>query len=342
MREAHALVRDLMEPKPWLYWLDFGFHNILGWSAFTIALRAELFSPLQFAAYVVSALALYRAVIFVHELAHLRPGTFVLFRWVWNLTCGLPMLAPSFLYDGVHSDHHKRDLYGTHDDGEYLPFVRHGRILLITYPLLSFVLPLIFVVRFLVLAPLSYFIPPLRRLVWERASSLAIDLNYKRPADAIRSDKLWRLQEFTTFVFAAAVVAGMVRGLIPVRLFLLWYAVATLIFFLNSLRTMAAHAYRHSSDQSLDLTAQYMDSVNVPGHPFFTALWAPVGLRYHATHHLFMSMPYHNLDKAHQRLVTGLSDNTLYLQSSRKSLWDAISRIWQEAGAAQRKNPATH
>ncbi len=27
------------------------------------------------------------------------------------------------------------------------------------------------------------------------------------------------------------------------------------------------------------------------------ALWAPVGLRYHATHHLFMSMPYHNLGR---------------------------------------------
>lgn len=339
MRQAHALVRDLMEPKPWLYWLDFGFHNILGWAAFTLALGAPLLSPLQIAAYLVAGLALYRAVIFVHELAHLRSGTFGFFRWTWNLTCGLPMLAPSFLYDGVHSDHHKRDLYSTHDDGEYLPFVRHGRILLITYPLLSFLLPLVFVVRFLVLTPLSYLIPPVRRLVWERASSLAIDLNYKRPADAIRSDKLWRLQEFFAFVFAASVVTGVARGLVPVRLLILWYAVATFIFFLNSLRTMAAHAYRHSSNQPLDLTGQYLDSVNVPGHPFFTALWAPVGLRYHATHHLFMSMPYHNLGKAHQRLVTGLSDNTLYLQSSRTSLWDALSRIWKEAGATERDTP---
>ena len=42
---------------------------------------------------------------------------------------------------------------------------------------------------------------------------------------------------------------------------------------------------------------------------FITGLWAPVGLRYHATHHLFMSMPYHhNLSKAQRRLVNGLSD----------------------------------
>lgn len=336
MREAHALVRDLMEPRPWIYWLDFSFHQLLGWSAFATAWFAPRFSALQLGALLVAAFAIYRAVIFVHELAHLRPGTFVLFRWVWNLTCGIPMLAPSFLYDGVHNDHHKRDLYGTHDDGEYLPFVRHGRTLLLTYPLLSFLLPLVFVARFLVLAPLSWFLPAVRRFTWERASSLAIDLAYKRPADAIRSDRLWRLQEVLTFAYAATMFALMVRGAVPAGLFVLWYAMTTFIFFLNSLRTMAAHAYRNTPDQHLDLTAQYLDSVDVPGHPFFTALWAPVGLRYHATHHLFMSMPYHNLGQARRRLEAGLADNSLYMQAKRKSLWDALARIWREAGSDPR------
>jgi hypothetical protein len=50
-----------------------------------------------------------------------------------------------------------------------------------------------------------------------------------------------------------------------------------------------------------------------------------------------MSMPYHNLHKAHHRLVSGLTDNTLYLTTIRKSMWDALRRIWLEADAAARE-----
>jgi fatty acid desaturase len=105
---------------------------------------------------------------------------------------------------------------------------------------------------------------------------------------------------------------------------------------LNSLRTLAAHAYRNPGEHKMTLTEQYLDSINVPGNRFITALWAPVGLRFHATHHLFMSMPYHNLGKAQRRLVRELSDNTLYLQTIRNGLWDALARIWNESSTYSR------
>ncbi len=98
-------------------------------------------------------------------------------------------------------------------------------------------------------------------------------------------------------------------------------------------------------DHRMEFAQQYLDSINVPGHWFITGLWAPVGLRYHATHHLFMSMPYHNLAEAQQRLVNGLRDNTLYLTTVRTGMWDALQRIWAEATAstspkgANRKEP---
>jgi len=44
-------------------------------------------------------------------------------------------------------------------------------------------------------------------------------------------------------------------------------------------------------------------------------------------------MPYHNLGKAHRILVNDLSDNALYLETARTSLWDALRRIWREANA---------
>ncbi len=44
LREAHNLVRDLMTPNPWIYWLDFLLHISLGWAAFAIVLLTPLLS----------------------------------------------------------------------------------------------------------------------------------------------------------------------------------------------------------------------------------------------------------------------------------------------------------
>ncbi len=330
-REAHSLVRDLMTPNPVIYWLDFLFHMSLGWTAFVMTLFAPLFSVWQLAAFVVAALALYRAAIFIHELAHLKKGTFNIFRLVWNLTSGIPLLIPSFTYDGVHYDHHKPDVYGTSEDGEYIPFATHKPTLMVVYVLFSIFLPLIFLGRYLILTPVSYLFPPLRKFCWERASSLTINPTFKRPKDCIRNDKYWQLQEFATFVFATIVITCVVYEILPFKVLILWYLVGMVIFLLNSLRTLSAHAYRNPGNHKMEFHEQYLDSINISGNLLITALWAPVGLRYHATHHLFMSMPYHNLGKAQRRLVNGLSDNTLFLKTMRSSMWDALRRIWSEA-----------
>ncbi len=336
IHDAHALVRDLMAPDPRVYWVDFLFHVSLGWAAFIVSLNAPVLSAVQLVAYVIAALALYRAVIFIHELSHFKKGTFRVFRVVWNLICGIPLLVPSFTYDGVHNDHHKRDIYGTKADGEYVPFGTQKPSEMIAYVFLSFLLPFLFVGRFLLLAPFSYLIPPLREFAWARASSLTIDLSYERSKNAIRNDHGWRLQEFATFVFAATTLGCVVLGVLTYKALVLWYAITTLVFILNSLRTLAAHAYRNPGDRTMDFSEQYLDSVDVPGNLLVTALWAPVGLRYHATHHLFPSMPYHNLGKAQRRLAHDLEDSALVLETVRNGLWGALARIWNEAAAATR------
>ena len=189
--EARALVRHLMTPNPLIYWADFLFHITLGWAAFAAALGAAPMSAWQILFCVVAGLGLYRAAIFTHELAHLKKGTFRLFRFVWNLLCGVPLLIPSFTYAGVHNNHHKRDVYGTDADGEYLPFATRKPIGMIGHVLLSFLLPFFLAGRFLVLTPLSYLIPSLRKFVWRRASSLTIDPGYRRPENAVRNDGVW-------------------------------------------------------------------------------------------------------------------------------------------------------
>ena len=334
LSEARGLVRDLMTPNPLIYWADFLFHITLGWAAFAAALAVAAGPVWQILCGIVAALSLYRAAIFIHELAHLKRGTFRFFRLVWNVLCGIPLLIPSFTYDGVHNHHHKRDVYGTKEDGEYLPFATHKPGGMIGYVFLSFLLPVFFVGRFLVLTPLSYAIPPLRKFVWRRASSLTIDLSYQRPDNAVRNDEGWRLQELAACLFAVAVVGAVVLGFLNYKVLVLWYAISVFVFFLNSLRTLAAHAYRNPGDHSLDVAGQYLDSVDVPGNLFFTALWAPVGLRYHATHHLFPGVPYHNLGKAHRRLRDELSDGSYCQSTLRSGLCAALRRIWNEARLA--------
>jgi len=334
LREAHHLVRDLMTPNPWIYWTDFMFHITLGWIAFFTTLLSPLFSLWQLAGYALAVVSLYRSAIFVHELAHLKKGTFINFRRVWNIICGIPLMIPSFTYDGVHNDHHKPDVYGTSKDGEYLPFATRRPAEMVVYVLLSFLIPVLLVARFLLLTPLSYLIPPLRKIVWERASSLTIDPTYRRAENAIRNDLNWRQQEITASLFAASVIALVVLEVFPYSLLVLWYLIAVTIFILNSLRTLAAHAYRNPGEQKMTLAEQYLDSINIPGNFLITPLWAPVGLRYHATHHLFMSMPYHNLGKAQRRLVSGLADNTQYIKTIRGGLWDALKQIWRESSTS--------
>ncbi len=334
LREAHHLVRDLMTPNPWIYWIDFLFHITLGWAAFFTALFSPLFSPWQLGGFVIAVLSLYRSAIFVHELAHLKKGTFQNFRWVWNIICGIPFMIPSFTYDGVHNDHHKPDVYGTRADGEYLPFATRRPAEMVVYVLLSFLIPPLLVLRFVVLTPLSYLIPPLRKIVWERASSLTIDPAYRRGENAIRNDHNWRQQELGACIFGMSIIALVVLEIFPYSVLILWYLTAVTVFILNSLRTLAAHAYRNPGDQKMTLTEQYLDSVNIPGNFLVTPLWAPVGLRYHATHHLFMSLPYHNLGKAQRRLVNNLTDNSQYIKTLRSGLWPALKQIWRESAQA--------
>jgi fatty acid desaturase len=336
IKEAREIARRFAAPDPRIYWTDFFLSASLGWAAFVLAVRASPFSAAQFALVVVAALALYRAVIFTHELAHLKKGTFGAFRFVWNVVCGVPFMAPSFTYTGVHIDHHRRGVYGMKADGEYIGFATGKPWRIIGYVAQIFALPLLLAFRFIVLTPLSYFIPPLRRFVWRTGSSLAIDLSYQRNPPGEDDDATWRQQEFAAFAFGAGVIGLIAFGVLPVSVFGVWYAVAVVIFLLNSLRTLAAHAYRNPGDRTMTQAEEFLDSVNIPGIPFFSALWAPVGLRFHATHHLFPATPYHQLPRLHRALLAELPDATLYRAAGRKSLFSALAALWREAAAAER------
>jgi fatty acid desaturase len=335
MAEAKRLCQDLFEPRPLVYWSDFLFFDLAGWVLFAFAVAAEPFSLAQVGFLLGAGVCLYRAVIFVHELTHLRKGTFQAFHIAWNFLCGFPLMVPSYLYMGVHIDHHKQRLYGTKDDHEYSAFALK-RPWHIAWFLFSMTLaPALFLLRFLVLTPLSYIVQPLRKPLWEMASSLAVGGGYKRPLPDEREKRIWWAQEFATFAYAGTGVGLMAAGALPGRVLALWYLVAVFILFTNGLRTLAAHAYRNPPDHEMSFSEQFLDSIDIPGNPVMTPLWAPVGLRYHATHHLFPGMPYHHLGEAHRRLLMGLPPGNPYPKALRRGLWDALARLWESARASK-------
>ena len=341
--EARRIVQDLFEPRPLIYWTDFLLSISVGGSCFAAVRRSidwTSMSWLQVALpaifFAVACLALYRAALFTHELTHFRKGTFGAFRVVWNLLCGIPLLMPSFLYH-THVSHHMRRHYGTPDDGEYVPFASRPARQIVWYLGQSFIIPLLAILRFLVLSPLAWLSPTLRRWIQQRASSMVIDPSYVRPLPTRGELGVWRMQEVACFVLLVGAIILLATGRVPLIALAQVYAMAVCVIMLNALRTLGAHRYRQTGEE-VTFVEQLIDSVNYPRHPILGGLWAPVGLRFHALHHLFPSMPYHNLAEAHRRLMEQLPANSPYRQTESPGLWATLRQLVQDARAATRRS----
>ncbi len=323
LRAAVDLTRDISEARPAIYWTDMLLSAGLGYAALTGAILLDNLW-LALASGVVAALALYRALLFIHELSHIHRDALPGFRLGWNLLVGIPLLTPSFMYEGVHTLHHARTRYGTIEDPEYLPLALMKPWSLPWFTIVALLLPFALLLRFAVLVPLGAVIPPLRRLVWARLSSLAINPAFRRrpPEGELARMVFW--QELGASAWAIALLASTYwLGWRPLVIAL---AVVAGTAVLNQIRTLVAHLWENEGD-AMTVTAQYLDSVNVPPPALLTVLWAPVGLRYHATHHLLPSMPYHSLAEAHRRIAAHLGDGSTFDRANYPGLFPLVSRL---------------
>jgi len=323
LRAAVELTRDLGEAKPSVFWPDMLASAGIGYAALAGTILTDSMWVAA-ALGVISALALYRALLFIHELSHIHKNALPGFRFGWNLLVGIPLLTPSFMYEGVHPLHHARTRYGTAEDPEYLPLALMKPWSLPVFLLTALLLPVALLVRSAVLVPLGAVIPPLRRLVWAHASALAINPAFRRrPPEG----------EFARMVFwqeaGAAAWAWFLLGWSAThgwRPLLIGIAVIALGAVLNQARTLVAHLWENEGE-AMTVTGQYLDSVNVPPPGWVTVLWAPVGLRYHALHHLLPSVPYHALGEAHRRLSAELGAGSTYARSSYAGLFPLLGRL---------------
>ena len=323
LRAARDLTQGLGEARPGVYWPDMLISTAVGYGAIATAILTSSLAVALIAG-LVGALALYRSLMFIHELTHIHRDALPGFRVAWNLLVGIPLLTPSFMYEGVHTIHHKRTQYGTLEDPEYLPLALMKPWSLPLFVIVALLAPLALLVRFAVLVPLGALFPAVRTFVWERFSALSInpDFRRKKPTGDFAKRVLW--QEAGAAVWAIAVLSSVYW--IGWRPLLIALAIVSFTALLNQLRTLVAHLWENEGEP-MTVTAQFLDSVNVPPPGIAAEIWAPVGLRYHALHHLMPSMPYHDLPEAHRRLASELGSGSTYEGANHPGMLTLVARI---------------
>ncbi len=333
LRTAAEATRDLIAPRRAIYWGDLLASVGIGYGALAVAVTTAS-TGWMIAAGIVSVLALYRALSFIHELTHIKHAALPGFRTGWNALVGVPMMVPSFMYEGVHNLHHAKTRYGTSEDPEYLPLALMKPWTLPLFVLVSALAPVGLLIRYGVLAPLSAVIPGFRKTVVERYSALSINPSFRRrlPEGEFRAQ--WIKTETATSIWAVALLTMVATGIIPLHGFAIAMIIGSGVAVLNQVRTLVAHLWENEGEV-MSVTAQYLDSVNVPPPSLLPALWAPVGLRYHALHHLLPGVPYHALGEAHRRLSDKLDAMSPYHKASYPGLPGLVSKITRSTMAAR-------
>ncbi|MGZ3692646.1 MAG: fatty acid desaturase family protein [Bdellovibrionota bacterium] len=329
LAEYKKLLQEYFQPNPWIYWSDLICTAIVGYGSFIAAEFFPAFSAAYLLFSLISVFALYRGMLFIHELTHRERSDLPGFSIAWNLIFGVPSLFPSFMYRGVHIDHHKKNSYSTDEDGEYLPLGASPFWKTLAYLAQSVYLPFLIVLRFGLLTPVSFLHPKLRTLVMTRTSALAIRTDVARKVPSGIDLRNWYILEAICFVYVWGMVALFATGTLAISTLGHMYCLMVIMFFVNSIRTIVAHRYLNRGAAELNFQDQVLDSVNIEGNAIIAELVAPVGLRYHGLHHLFATIPYHNLGHAHRRLLAHLPKDSFYHQTIEPSLLHALATHWR-------------
>lgn len=310
----------------WIYWRDMLLGATVAYTAATIYLVSEPFSATQIVSFLVAVFWLYRVGSLVHEVAHLGGHEMTAFKVTWNILVGIPTLTPSTFFTGHHRDHHTQKTYGTPQDPEYVVNIcERGSVPnLICYFAVVALFPVIVFLRFL-LAPLTFLTPSIRTFVLRRLSAFTFNWRYERPLARL-DRKRFALIELLCCLRAMAIPGAVLLGMTePSRMFQL-YLLGAAVVTLNQLRQLADHHFE-GSGESLSISDHIQDSCNYEGKDPLTWLFFPFSIQFHALHHMFPSLPYHNLRRSHEYLVETLPTDSPYHDLIQPSWWSVARNM---------------
>ena len=331
--------QDFHEVQPWIYWRDMIFSATIAYTAAGIYLSAPAFSIWQVGGFFVAVFWLYRVGSLVHEVAHLGRHELKSFKVAWNLLVGIPTLTPSTFFTGHHRDHHTQRVYGTAQDPEYVINVcpRGSAMNLVFYFLLVAAFPLLIFLRF-ILAPLTFVSPRLRDFVLRRLSAFTFNWKYERPINRIDRKTFAALELATCFrawCIPGAVLLGATQ---PSRMLMLYLLGATIVI-MNQLRQLADHHFE-GDGENLSMADHITDSCNFESKDPLTWLFFPFAIQYHALHHLFPSLPYHNLAPAHNYLLRELPIDSPYRELTQPGWWSVAKNMLRQDDVTAGLQPA--
>lgn len=318
--------QDFHQVKQWIYWRDMIVGGAIAYTAAGIYVSSPAFSVWQIASFLVAVFWLYRVGSLVHEVAHLGGHELTSFKVAWNILIGIPTLTPSTFFTGHHRDHHTQRVYGTPQDPEYVVNVcKRGSIAnLIIYFLVVAAFPLMVFLRFF-LAPLTFISPKVREFTLRRLSAFTFNYQYVRPISHINR-KTFAALELACCLRAIAIPGAVLLGATdPSRMFLLYSLGATVVV-MNQLRQLADHHFE-GDGENLTMSEHIMDSCNYTGKDPLTWLFFPFAIQYHALHHMFPSLPYHNLAAAHRFLIDELPDDSPYRELTQPGWWSVAKEM---------------
>jgi fatty acid desaturase len=322
IKRVRELVSDLRTPRPGIYFADLILCASFGWGAFVVALQDGP-SALRLLALTMAVFLLYRTLAFIHEIFHQQAMTG--FRMLWHAVSGGPLLLPFLLYLPIHQAHHNSKTYGTKNDGEYDQFKGRFAAASTKLFLLNLAMPLALWVRFAVLTPLTVVFPPIRDKVIPEFVHMALRLPYRAPAikESARAEAM--TVEWWCFAYAWGWVA--LGGLLGWHIVAAWVLLVIAIATLNTIRTLGGTHLYVEKTEGRGTRGQLLDSLNVDSRTPLTLLLCPVGLRFHALHHVAPYLPYHALPAAHSRLKKQLSASSEYHQVTVRSVSEGITRL---------------
>lgn len=337
IREAHAQVEDLFAHKPLVYWADLLLSATAAWSASALYFLAAPGSVWQIIGLLLAGVFFYRAGTFMHEIIHMARSEMIGFKRAWNLLVGIPLLMPWILYRN-HIEHHSRAHFGTPRDGEYLPLASAPLLESLKYMLKLPLLSLMALARFGLAGPLSRLHPKAREWLLTRGSAYVSNPYYEKSFPHKERVHLDRV-EWLVFAWILFWVAMTVFGPVEAIHWLMAWLLHAWTLGLNWVRNLAAHSYANRGDTMSHL-AQLEDSVNITGQTWLTVWLFPVGLRYHALHHLFPGLPYHNMGQAHRRLMTHFGPQSPYARACHDNYFRVVAQLLRSASKVSAEDSA--